>query len=223
MTLDLILIGLGITLYPLPIMAFVMAVSAPRGVWNGLAFVLAWLACLVAVITIVLALTGGQPPPPKSPPSTAALAAKLAFGIALVVYGLHRRRLRGTARDSSGPSAPDSPTTRTSRMYRSSIWSSAVVAVLLQPWGMVGAAAATVVQADLSRTESFLALLGFCILATFSLLAMEVSLVFAPQPAHLALTKLSTWLQRHQEQALVVLCLLLGMWVAGRSLYQLTS
>jgi fructose-specific phosphotransferase system IIC component len=200
-----------------------MAVSAPRGVWNGLAFVLAWLACLVAVIASVLALTGGQPPPPKSPPSTAALAAKLALGIALVVYGLHRRRLRGTARHSSDPSAADSPSAPSSRMYRSSIRSSAVVAVLLQPWGMVGAAAATVVQADLSHTESFLALLGFCILATFSLLAMEVSLVFAPQPAHLALTRLRTWLQRHQEQAVIMLCLLLGLWVAGRSLYQLTS
>lgn len=61
MVIDLLLIALAITLDPLPIMAFVLVVASDRGVWKGLAFILAWLACLVAVIALVLALTGGQP------------------------------------------------------------------------------------------------------------------------------------------------------------------
>lgn len=67
MVLDLLVIGLIITLYPLPVMAFVLVVSAPRGLWKGLAFILAWFGCLVAVIAIVMFLTGGEPPPPRSP------------------------------------------------------------------------------------------------------------------------------------------------------------
>ncbi|MER5916046.1 GAP family protein [Streptomyces sp. NPDC001982] len=63
-----------------------MLVSA-QGVWKGLAFILGWLACLVAVLAIVLALTGGHPSAPKSAPSTAVLAAKLLIGVSLVFYG----------------------------------------------------------------------------------------------------------------------------------------
>ncbi|MGW0749852.1 GAP family protein [Streptomyces sp. NPDC002587] len=237
MLLDLLVIGLVITLYPLPVMAFVLVLSAPRGVWKGLAFILAWLACLVAVIALVLLLTGGQPPAPKTPPSTAALAAKLAIGIGLVVYSeRRRRRRRGGGPDSAPDAAPDaapgsapasgsgsSTTSLTSRMDQATAWSAAVLAVLLQPWGMVGAAAATVVEANLSHSESFLSLLAFCLLATSSLLAMELYMVFAPEKAARALTGLRTWLSDHKEPAIVVTCLALGLWLVGRSLYELTS
>ena len=49
MVLDLLLIALGITLDPLPLMAFVLVVASVRGVWKGLAFILGWLACFVGV------------------------------------------------------------------------------------------------------------------------------------------------------------------------------
>ncbi|MFG2983052.1 GAP family protein [Streptomyces sp. NPDC048258] len=231
MLLDLLVIGLAITIYPLPVMAFVLVLSAPRGVWKGLAFILAWLACLVAVIALVLLLTGGEPPAPKSPPSTAALAGKLAIGIGLVLYSEHRRRRRRRGGPDSAPassgSAPgsgsdSSRSSLTSRMDQATGWSAAGLAVLLQPWGMVGAAAATVVEADLSHSESFLSLLAFCLLATSSLLAMELYMVFAPEKAGEALTGLRAWLSDHKDPAIVVTCLVLGLWLVGRSLYELT-
>ncbi|MFD3874757.1 GAP family protein [Streptomyces sp. NPDC058623] len=226
MVLDLLLIGLVVTLFPLPIMAFVLVVSAPRGVRRGWAFILAWLACLVTVIAIVLFLTGGEPPPPRSPPSIAALVATLIIGVSLIVYSEHRRRRRRTA---TTPGSCDmeksdaSGTSLSSRMDDATGWSAAALAVLLQPWGMVGAAAATVVQADLSHATSYLALAAFCLLATSSLLAMELHMVFAPEKAQLALTNLRAWLERHKDPAIVVTCLVLGLWLVGRSLYQLTG
>ncbi|WP_328302609.1 GAP family protein [Streptomyces sp. NBC_00435] len=194
MVFDLLVIGLVITLYPLPVMAFVLVLSAPRGVLKGLAFIAAWLACLVAVVAIVLLLTGGEPPAPRSPPTTAALAAKLAIGTGLVLYSEHRRRRRRTS--AGAPPAAGSGTSGssgsslTSRMDQASGWSAAALAVLLQPWGMVGAGAATVIEADLSHRSSYLALLAFCVLATSSLLTMELYMVFAPGKAALALTNL---------------------------------
>lgn len=227
MVLDLLVIGLVITLFPLPIMAFVLVVSAPRGTRKGLAFILAWLACLVVVIAIVLFLTGGQPPPPRSPPTVAALAATLFIGVGLIVYSEHRRRRR--RRTVAAPTPParepstDSGVSLTSRMEDSTGWSAAALAVLLQPWGMVGAAAATVVQADLSHTASFLALMAFCLLATSSLLTMELYVVFSPEKAQLALRNMRARLERHKEPAIVVTCLALGLWLVARSLYQLTA
>ncbi|TFE49868.1 GAP family protein [Streptomyces sp. ICN441] len=224
MVLDLLLIAVAITLDPLPIMAFVLVLSSYRGVWRGLAFILAWLACLVAVIALVLLFTGGQPPPPRSPPSTAALAAKLAIGVGLVLYGAHRRRVhrapqaateaKGRAEHASDPHGG------TGRM---SPWSAAALAVFLQPWGLVAAAATVVVRADLSHFASFAALFGFVLLATGSLLAAELYTVFAPEAAGVRLARLRSWLQEHQEPAIVVGCLVLGLWLTGNSIYQLTS
>lgn len=88
---------------------------------------------------------------------------------------------------------------------------------------MVAAGAATVLEADLSHSSSFLALFGFAILATASLLAAELYVVFAPEAAQARLMKLRAWMQGHQEQAIVVICLLLGLWLTGNSIYQLTS
>ncbi|MEJ8641285.1 GAP family protein [Streptomyces sp. MS1.HAVA.3] len=230
MVLDLLVIGLIITLFPLPIMAFVLVVSAPRGTRKGLAFILAWLACLVTVIAIVLLLTGGQPPPPRSPPSVAALAATLVIGVGLIFYSEHRRRRRRrtVASPDSAANARSADSARSgeslnSRMDDATGWSAAALAVLLQPWGMVGAAAATVVQADLSHGASFVALMAFCLLATSTLLAMELYAVFSPEKAQHALRNMRAWLERHKEPAIVVTCLVLGLWLVGRSLYQLTG
>ncbi|MEU3301769.1 GAP family protein [Streptomyces sp. NPDC006678] len=230
MVLDLLLIAVAITLDPLPIMAFVLVLSSHKGVWRGLVFILAWLACLVAVIAAVLLFTGGTPPPPRSPPSTAALAAKLAIGIGLVAYGEYRRRRRGAPpRPPSGRAKHAHAAGAHSRKGKEkgtdgmTPWSAAGLAVFLQPWGMVAAAATVVVKADLSHLSSYLALFGFCILATASLLAAELYTAFAPQAAGARLHRLRSWMEAHEEPAIIVGCLLMGLWLTGNSIYQLTS
>jgi threonine/homoserine/homoserine lactone efflux protein len=90
--LDLLLIGLVIALEPFPLTAFVLILSADRGIWKGLAFILGWLACLVVVIAAVVLLTGGEPPQPRTAPSNAALAVKLALGVVLILIAVRQRR-----------------------------------------------------------------------------------------------------------------------------------
>ncbi|MFF7235304.1 GAP family protein [Streptomyces collinus] len=240
MVLDLLLIALAITLDPLPLMAFVLVVASTGGPRKGLVFLLSWLACLVAVIAVVLLLTGGQPPPPRSPPSTAALGAKLAIGVSLVGYGEHRRRRLAAvrARGGSGPGphpvpapgaagvgADDGTSSAglTTGMDRTTSWGAAGLAVFLQPWGLVAAGATTVVEADASHLAGWFALFAFCVVATASLLAVELYVVFSPTAAKARLLALRAWMEWHTEQAVVVLCLVLGFWLAGKSIYQLTG
>ncbi|MFD7443324.1 GAP family protein [Streptomyces sp. NPDC059909] len=241
MVLDLLLIAVGITLDPLPIMAFVLVLSARKGIWKGLVFILAWLACLVTVIALVLLFTGGTPPPPRSPPSTTGLAVRLAIGVGLVYYGARRRRRHGAPahkhRAAQHPAQhaarhphqqpdkhPDDQTSAMAeRLDRASPWSVAGIAVFLQPWGLVAAAATVVLHADLSHVETYLALFGFCLLATASLLAAELYMVFAPEAAGARLRAMRDWLERHEEPAIVFGCLILGLWLTGNSIYQLTS
>ena len=116
MVIDLLLIGLGITLEPFPLTAFILLLSAEKGIWKGLAFILGWLACLVVVIAAVVLSTQGKPPAPATVPSTAVLAVKLALGIALVLYGVRRWRRLGT---------PRKPPAWLARMDGLSLWAAA--------------------------------------------------------------------------------------------------
>ncbi|MCX5214994.1 GAP family protein [Kitasatospora sp. NBC_00240] len=214
MVLELMVIGLAITLEPLPLIAFVLLLSADRGVRKGLAFLLAWLTCLVVVIAAVLLLTGGQPPARNSASSTAALVVKLVVGIGLIAYGEHKRRRVKVRHERKTPKWQR-------HLDQANSWSAAGVAVLLQPWGLVAAGAAAVVQADLSDSATWFALFAFCLLAASSQLVMELYTTFAPSAAEVGLERLRRWIVDHQEPAIVVLSLLVGFWLVGESLSQL--
>jgi len=212
--LNLLLIGLGITLIPFPLTAFVLVLGAQKGTWKGLAFILGWLACLVAVIAAVIVATGNNPPKPQTVPSDAALAVKVAAGVVLILLAVRERRRRGRPRKP--PAWMDS-------LDRLSLWAAAGLAAFLQPWTLVAAGAATVLEAKLSTPGSFLALIIFCLLATSSYLYLELYAIFRPARAGALLDRLRTWLDSHQDQVIVVICLLLGFWLVGNSIYLLVS
>ncbi|MFI5666254.1 GAP family protein [Streptomyces sp. NPDC051704] len=214
MVLDLLVIGMAVTLGPLHNSAFILLLSARRGVRLGLAFLLSWLANLIAVIACVMLLTGGQPPARHSAPSTAVIAGKLAIGVALVLYGVHRH---------SRPPRPHGPPRWTARIDNASSTTAAGLAWLLQPWALVGAGAATAIDADLSTPTDWLALTGYCLLATLSLIVMEMYALRAPAAADTRLNALRSWLEQHQEQLIVTLSLLVGLWLTARSIYELVA
>ena len=214
MWLDLLLIGLGITLEPFPLTGFILLLSAERGSIKGLAFILGWLACLVAVIALVFLFTGNQPPAPQSAQSTGLTAAKLALGLVLIGIAVWQHQHRGRPRKTPAWMA---------RLDHISLWAAAGLAAFLQPWTLVAAGAATIASAKLSTVGSYLMLLGFCLLATSSFLVAELYATFAPAAAAPRLKQLRTWLDTHQDQMIVGICLLLGFWLAGKSIYLLVS
>ena len=73
MTLDLILIGIAITLDPLPLTAYLVLLPSKRGVKKGAAFILGWLVSLAIVVAVTVLITGNNPPSktrhPRSPRS----------------------------------------------------------------------------------------------------------------------------------------------------------
>lgn len=214
MVLDLVIIGLGITLEPLTIVAFILILGAQRGTRKGLAFILGWMACLAAVIAAVVLVTGGRPPRPQTAPSTAALVVKALLGALLIGIGLRQRRRMGRPRKQPGWMA---------RLDHLSPWAAAGLGVFLQPWTLVAAGAATVVQAKLSTAGDWLALVLFCLLATSSFLVMELYAAFAPAAAAARFARIHGWIDTHQDQAIVVGALVIGAWLLGHSIYLIVS
>jgi threonine/homoserine/homoserine lactone efflux protein len=212
--LDLILIGLAITLEPFPLTAFILVLSAERGRWKGLAFILGWLACLVVVIAAVIAATGNNPPKPQTVPSDTALAVKLALGVVLILVAVRTKRREGR---------PRKPAAWMSKMDRLSLLGAAGLAAFLQPWTLVAAGASTLVEAKLDTAASYLVLVLYCLLATSSYLYLELYATFAGADADARLERMRAWLDAHQDQVIIAICLLLGFWLAGKSIYLLVS
>src|SRR5215471_15212361 len=211
--LNLILIGLAIALDPLPLMAFIVVLPSERGARKGAAFVLGWLVSMAVVVTVTILATGGDPPKPDTVPSLASLAVKIALGVFLVRVGIRRERRRGQ------PKPPKKQPKWQAQVDSMSPWFAMGLAPALQPWVLIGAGAATVVEAKLSSWQSYLALFGFCVLASASYLAMEIYAVARPAQTQVLLARFRTWIESHTDQAIIAGSLIVGFWFITDSLY----
>ena len=213
MVLNLMLIGLAIALDPLPLTAFMVILPSKRGVRKGAAFVFGWLVSLAIVVTVTVLATGNNPPKPNTAPSLASLAVRTAIGTFLVWIAIRQRRRMGK------PKPPKKPPKWQEHVDNMSPWFAMALAPTLQPWGLIGAGAATVVEAKLSSWESYLALFGFCVLASASYLAMEIYAGFRPRQSEAFLARVRTWMETHTDQVVIFGSLILGFWLIANSLY----
>jgi threonine/homoserine/homoserine lactone efflux protein len=212
--LDLVILGLVITLSPLTLVAFILLLAAKGGIWKGLAFILGWMACLVAVIAAVILATGGDPPRQHTAPSTAVLVVKALLGVLLIWIGIRRRRRRGR---------PRKPPTWMGWLDRMSPWAAVGFGAFMQPWSLVAIGAATVVQAKLSTAGDWLALVVFCLLATSSFLVMELYAALSPEAAQARLGRIRTWIDTHTDQAIIIGSLALGGLLLVDSIYLIVA
>ena len=213
MTFELILIGLVITLEPIPLTAFILVLASKRGVRKGAAFVFGWLLSLAIVIAATVLITGNKPPKPSTSPSLGALALKIAIGVALVLIAVRQRRKMGQPKKPKKTPKWQTGIDNMSPLYAMGL------APLTQPWGLVAAGVADIVGAKLSSWQSYIALFLFCIVATSSFLTMEIYAGFRPEQSRAFVLRVKTWIDTHTDQIIVIGSLLLGFWLIGKSIY----
>ncbi len=215
--LTLMLIGRAVALDPLPLTAFLVILPSARGARKGAAFVSGWLVSLAIVVTITVLATGNNPPKPATAPSLAGLAVKIVLGVVLVRIAVGHIRARGQ------PKPPRKPPRWQAHVDSMSPWFALALAPALQPWVLIGAGAATVVEAKLSSWESFLALGLYCVLASSSYLAMEIYAIVRPAQSQALLVRCRTWVDSHTDQAIIAGSLIIGLWFIADSLYLILS
>ena len=175
MILDLLLIGLVITLEPIPLTAFLLILLSKSGTRKGAAFIFGWLLSLAVVVAVTVLVTGNKPPQPNTAPSLGALAAKIAIGVALVLIAIRQRRRMGK------PRPPKKPPKWQTGLDNMSPWYAMGLAPLTQPWGLVAAGVAMITEAKLTSWESYIALFLFCLVSTAVYIALELYAGFSPE------------------------------------------
>ena len=213
MILDLLLIGLVITLEPIPLTAFLLILLSKGGTRKGAAFIFGWLLSLAAVVAITILVTGNKPPKPNTAPSLGALAVKMAIGVALVLIAIRQRRRMGK------PRPPKKPPKWQTDLDNMSPWYAMGLAPLTQPWGLVAAGVATITEAKLTSWESYIALFLFCLVSTAVYIVLELYAGFRPERAQAFLVRIRTWIETHTDQVIIVASLVLGFWLVGKSIY----
>jgi len=217
LVLNLMLIGVAVALDPLPLTAFLVVLPSKRGTVKGAAFVFGWLISLAAVVAITIAATGNNPPKPATVPSLASLAIKIALGLVLVRIAIRHIRARGQ------PKPPKKPPKWQEHVDNMSPWFAMVLAPTLQPWVLIGAGAATVVEAKVSSWQSFLALFLYCLLASSTYLTMEIYAVARPASSQALLARFRAWIDDHTDQAIIAGSLLIGLWLIANSIYLIVT
>jgi hypothetical protein len=217
MVLNLVLIGVTIALDPLPLTAFMVVLPSKRGVIKGAAWVFGWLVSLAIVVTVTVLATGNNPPKPNTAPSLASLAVKTAIGAGLVGLAIRQRRRMGR------PKKPKKPPKWQEHVDNMSPWFAFGLAPALQPWALIGAGAATVVEAKLSSWETYLVLFLFCVLGSASYIALVVYAGFRPGPSQALLARFRTWMETHTDQVIILGSLILGFWLIANSIYLIIS
>lgn len=213
MVFDLVVIGSAIAVDPLPLTAFFVVLPSQRGVRKGAAFVFGWLVSMGIVVAVTVLATGNNPPRPDTVPSLAGLAVKIAIGVFLVRVAVRHYRAMGR------PKPPKKPPKWQAQVDTMSPWFALGLAPALQPWGLIAAGAATVLEAKLSSVGSYLVMILYCVLASSTYLAMEIYAAFRPEQCQAFLARVRNWIDAHTDQVIIFGSLIVGLWLIANSLY----
>ncbi len=217
LVLQLTLIGLGITLEPIPFTAFALVLGSAKGAHNAAMFLAGWILSLAVVIALTLLLTGNNPPASNTAPSVASLAVRTAIGLVLLYIAARRRRMMGR------PKKQKDPPKWQSGVDSMSGWFAFVLAPLVQPWGLIAAGVAVITEAKLDNWQSALAFVYYLLLSAGTYLAAEIYALARPERTREVIASVRAWISGHTDQVIIIISLVLGAWLVVDSVYLLAT
>jgi hypothetical protein len=130
---------------------------------------------------------------------------------------------RQAAARARRPKPPKKPPRWQTGIDNMTPWYAIGLGPLTQPWALIAAGVSVIVEAKLSSWQSYLALALFCVIATSSILAMEIYAGFRPEAAQEFLARLRHWIDTHTDQVIVIVSLVLGFWLVATSIYYIVT
>lgn len=209
---DLLPAALGVALSPLPVVATVTILSAPRGRPKALAFALGWVVALVAVCVVVLLMAGG--PDGGRAGGDRGGGIQVALGVLLLTLALRRWHRRKN--DDGEPrwlQAIDRLT-----VPRAAIIGAALAAVNPKNLALTAAAAVGVARATPTVAGSIVAVTVFVLLASVTVAGPVVFALVAPHAANRPLAGFRSFMSDHATAIVVVVLVLLGAKLIGNGL-----
>jgi threonine/homoserine/homoserine lactone efflux protein len=207
-------LGVGVALSPVPIIAVVLMLGTPRARVNGPVFVLGWIAGLAIVGTIVLVVAGGADASENDQPADWVGVLKIVLGVLLALVAL--RQWRGRPRRGEEAAMPKWMRA-IDRFTPARSLAIAIALSAINPKNLlltVGAAAA-IAQTGASTGDQAVALAVFVVVGTLGPGAPVAIYFLLGARAERILDELKSWMAAHNSAIMAVLCLVIGVKLIG--------
>lgn len=208
--------ALGVAISPVPIIAVILMLLAPRARSASIAFFAGWVVGVAVVLAIMIALvgpSGGE----ADDPSTLAAVLKLILGAAALFLAAHQWRTR--PRQGTDPQLPAwMKAVDTMTSGRAAGLGILLSAVNPKNLTLCLAGGATIGGAGLSLGQNLVAGAVFVVLASLSIGAPVIGYLIVSDRLRAPLEELRGWLTLHNAAVMTVLLLVIGVALVGKGI-----
>ncbi len=207
-------LGVGVSLSPVPIIAVVLMLGTPRARVNGPAFVLGWVLGLAIVGTIVLVVAGGAGADDGGEPASWVDWVKVALGALLLLVAV--KQWRGRPRAGEDAALPKWMQT-IDQFTPGRAFGIAAALSGINPKNLLltAGAAAAIAQSGIDTGEQAVALGVFIVVGTLGPAAPVVLYFALGERAERLLDDLKGWMAANNAAIMAVLCLVIGAKLIG--------
>jgi threonine/homoserine/homoserine lactone efflux protein len=212
---ELLPLAVGVAISPVPIIAVILMLLAPRAGGTGLGFLLGWVTGIVAVTVVVLLIAGSTDLGNSAEPSALASWLKLILGAVLLFLGV---------RQWQGRPGPDEPAHLPKWMSAIDTFTPAkgaglgflLSAVNPKNLTMCLAAGVAIAAGGLPAGQAAVAVTVFTVLATSTVAVPVIGYLVAADRMADPLKRLKAWLEQHNAAVMGVLLLVIGVMLVGK-------
>jgi threonine/homoserine/homoserine lactone efflux protein len=207
-------LGVGVALSPVPIIAVVVMLTTPRARFNGPAFLLGWIAGLALAGTLVLLASSGADAFTDDGPATWVGVLKLLLGLLLLALALKQ----WLGRPKAGEEAALPKWMQTIDTFGPpKALAIGVLFSAVNPKNLlltVGAAVA-IAQTGIDAGQQMIALAVFVVVSTLGVGAPVVIYFVLAERSRRILDRLKSWMAAHNGVIMTVLLLVMGAKLLG--------
>jgi threonine/homoserine/homoserine lactone efflux protein len=207
-------LGVGVALSPVPIIAVVLMLGTPRARANGPAFVLGWVAGLAVAGTVILLVSSGADASDEGDPATWVGVLEIALGLLLLLVAARTWQVRPRGgREGALPKWMQTIDTFTASKALG--FGALLSGVNPKNLLLTVAAAAAIAQTGIPAGEQAVALAVFVVVGTLGP-GIPVAIYFAMgERAEQPLDNLKAWMGAHNAAIMAVLCLVIAAKLIG--------
>lgn len=218
---DLLPSAIGVALSPVPIIAVILMLGTPKARTNGPAFAAGWIAGLVIVSVIVLAVAGGADDA-DSAAATGVNWFEVAIGALFLLMAA--RQWRSRPRKGVEPEMPRwMSAVDSSTPVRSLLLGAALSGVNPKNLALTAAAAASIAKAGLSGGESTVAVVVFVVIGSATVAGPVFFYLAATAKAAGPLASIKEFMSAHNAVIMMVVLLVLGAKILGQGFAGVTT
>lgn len=214
---DILPVALGVAISPVPIIAVILMLLAPKAKAASIAFMVGWVLGITLVVGAVTLLVDPVGQADDGGPSTFSSVAKMLLGVAAVL--LAARQWRSRPREGEEPTLPkwmaaiDSITA--GKAFGLGILLSSVNPKNLT---LCLAGGVTIGGADLSVEETVVAIAVFVLIGASTVMVPVLAYLAARARMQAPLDRLRVWLTANNATVMSVLLLVIGVAIFGKGL-----